>query len=98
MIEITCREYYDSSFSVAIEGHAGYAEHGKDIVCAGVSALTGALAERVRALCFRNEIALESGHAYIMGSPEAYESFATVRDGYRLIQSSYPEYVSLNEG
>lgn len=28
---------------VTIEGHAGYAENGKDIVCAGVSALTQTL-------------------------------------------------------
>ncbi|MBR5290398.1 MAG: ribosomal-processing cysteine protease Prp [Erysipelotrichaceae bacterium] len=34
MIEITrCND------SITIKGHAGYAEHGKDIVCAGVSAL-----------------------------------------------------------
>lgn len=41
MIEVrffTDREGSITSFSV--EGHAGYAEHGKDIVCAAVSAIT----------------------------------------------------------
>ena len=35
MIEIT--EYKDG---VSIKGHAGYAPHGQDIVCAAISALT----------------------------------------------------------
>ena len=35
MIEITIGYGY-----VSIQGHAGYAEHGKDIVCAAVSTLT----------------------------------------------------------
>lgn len=29
----------ESPFEYIIEGHAGYAEHGKDIICSGVSAL-----------------------------------------------------------
>ena len=98
MIEITCRRYYDESFSVRIEGHAGYAEFGKDIVCAGISALTGALAERVGKLCYRHEIDLQSGHAYITGSSEAYEAYSTVVGGYKLIESTYPEYVHVEEG
>ena len=32
-----------NSFLLACQGHAGYAEKGKDIVCAGISALCGAL-------------------------------------------------------
>lgn len=98
MIEITCKEYYDSSFSVRVEGHAGYAEHGHDIVCAGVSALTGALASRVGVLCYRHEIDVESGHAYIMGSPEAYEAYKAIQGGYELIANTYPEYVRMVEG
>ena len=32
-----------SNNQVTLEGHSGYAEHGKDIVCAGISALIPAL-------------------------------------------------------
>ena len=32
---------------ISVSGHAGYAEKGKDIVCAGVSALTRALQEYI---------------------------------------------------
>ena len=35
---------------ITIEGHAGYAEAGKDIVCAGVTALTENLVESIESL------------------------------------------------
>ena len=38
MIEIT-----HANGNITITGHAGYAEHGKDIVCSGVSALVQTL-------------------------------------------------------
>ena len=40
LIEIT-----QKNGSITISGHAGYAEHGKDIVCAGVSMLIQTLIE-----------------------------------------------------
>lgn len=33
----------DSRHTLSVKGHAGYAEYGKDIVCAGVSSLVQAL-------------------------------------------------------
>ena len=42
MIHINyCRE--GDRHRLAVDGHAGYAEHGRDIVCAGVSAISFAL-------------------------------------------------------
>lgn len=35
---------------IEIKGHAGYAEHGKDIVCAGVTALFQTLVKSIRDL------------------------------------------------
>lgn len=37
MIKVT---FKPNQKGIKIEGHAGFAEHGQDIVCAGVSALT----------------------------------------------------------
>lgn len=45
MIVVTRR-----SDGFTIEGHAGYAEHGKDIVCAAVSALTQTLIQSIEDL------------------------------------------------
>ena len=42
MIRINyCRE--EDRHRLTVDGHAGYAEHGRDIVCAGVSAISFAL-------------------------------------------------------
>lgn len=45
LIEVSVRED-----GIAIEGHAGYAEVGKDIVCAGVTALTQTLIKSIEDL------------------------------------------------
>ena len=45
MIEITQYKY-----RVTITGHAGYAEHGHDIVCAGVSTLVQTLIQSLQKL------------------------------------------------
>jgi uncharacterized protein len=38
------------NLKIDVRGHAGYAEHGKDIVCAGVSAITQAAILGLQAL------------------------------------------------
>lgn len=43
---------------ITIEGHAGYAEAGKDIVCAGVTALTENLIDSIESLT-KDEIQYE---------------------------------------
>lgn len=40
MINITVARKHKNVIGLTVEGHAGYAEYGKDIVCAGVSAVT----------------------------------------------------------
>lgn len=45
MIEIHCAQH-----KITITGHAGYAEPGKDIVCAGVSALVQTLIQSIETL------------------------------------------------
>lgn len=40
MIDVFIRKSGDHYTKFRVEGHAGYAERGKDIVCASVSALT----------------------------------------------------------
>ncbi|MDX8417915.1 ribosomal-processing cysteine protease Prp [Absicoccus intestinalis] len=46
MIHITIK--YDEWFDIQIEGHAGYAPKGKDIVCAAVSALYQTLVQTIQ--------------------------------------------------
>jgi len=51
MIKVTIRRAADGSIrAVEVKGHAGYADPGKDIVCAGVSAVTVGTVNAVEAL------------------------------------------------
>ena len=47
MTKVFYREYYDNTL-IVIEGHSGFAESGKDVVCAGVSALVFTLVNCIR--------------------------------------------------
>ena len=40
-------EWSKEKFELNVVGHAGYAEHGKDIVCAAVSVIVGMLVNEI---------------------------------------------------
>ena len=86
--------------TISVDGHAGFAEEGKDIVCAAVSALTYAL-----------EVAI-SLHPTYKGKASRYASIAhfyaeigwrgrkamqTIAEGLQLIAEQYPQYVKYEE-
>ena len=87
-------------------GHAGSGEKGKDIVCAGVSALVIALTERISDLECEHlirvesfyiadgEISLEISWQDAFGRAAALGVFETVRAGLTRIAEMYPENVS----
>ena len=91
--------------SLRLEGHAGHAEIGKDIVCSSASILAYTVAsfvieaEQRGDLLTEAEIRLDSGDTLIECEPseEAYEAvrymylFATI--GYSLLAETYPQYV-----
>ena len=90
--------------SLRLEGHAGYAEHGKDIVCASASILAYTVAQFVK-LANENgdfttppDIVLNGGDAFVCceHTQEAKKMFDFAELGYRLLQHNYPQYVRLN--
>ena len=95
--------------SLRVEGHAGYAEHGKDLVCASASILAYTVAQYVRIaeehgnLISPSEMKLEEGDAFISCEPnnfitmEARHMFEYAKLGYRVLQHNYPQYVRLME-
>lgn len=90
-------------------GHAGYAQPGQDIVCAGVSALAFAAAEYLTQMQTWNKldqdpvILLEPGEIRLECSPkitaqeEAEHVFRMLEIGCRLIAQSYPNNVSVED-
>ena len=95
--------------SLRIEGHAGYAEEGKDIVCASASILAHTVAHKVGLLdrfgAFKEPatIKLESGDTEITCVPPdsdlLYHSLRGIYEfagtGLCLLAQNYPQYVEV---
>lgn len=93
---------------VTVEGHAGYAERGADILCAAASILLHTLAGAVRRLSERGlaediSVTLRNGAGEVVCTPVAEFDCAVtaVMDsivlGFRMLASDYPEYVSFEQ-
>lgn len=81
--------------TLTVIGHAGYAPHGSDIVCAGVSAITfaliGYLSNRADDPC----VSVENGEVLVScnGEDNAFEMALT---GYKQHSEKYPQYVEVH--
>jgi uncharacterized protein YsxB (DUF464 family) len=103
MITVTFTER-GKNLSLRLEGHAGYAEYGNDIVCASASILAHTLALIVEMHGFDVNINLESGNTTIECRCTDHPMMDVVRDafnfanvGYALLAHNYPQYVRLIE-
>lgn len=102
MITVTFTEK-GRNLSLRLEGHAGYAEHGKDIVCASASILAYTLASIVDSFDEVNSVIdMTSGDTTIRCKCEDEQTFRKVADvyyyakrGYALLAQNYPQYVRL---
>ena len=108
MIKVTFTEE-GNKLSLRLEGHAGYAEHGKDIVCASASILAFTVAQFVMEAEHKGdlkapaEVKVEGGDAFISCEPTE-EGFSMMQNmylfakiGYALLQHNHPQYVRLIE-
>lgn len=103
MIKVTFTEE-GKKLSLRLEGHAGYAERGKDIVCASASILASTLAAIVESFDeVKPNINLAEGNTTIECECEDEQTFIGVKNvynytaiGYVLLQYNYPQYVSLH--
>lgn len=90
--------------SLYVDGHANYAENGKDIVCSAVSCLCISLANTLLATgvdkgCFR----IEDGSFYVSATiveNRAYAegAFDMAVNGLQMIAEQYPDHVVFTSG
>ena len=97
----------DNKLTLKLDGHAGQADIGHDIVCASCSILAYTVAQLVKVaeaqgdLKNAPEIKLESGDAIISCEPidEARNgllaAYMFAETGYNLLAHNYPQYVDL---
>lgn len=93
--------------SLRVEGHAGYEEHGKDIVCASASILANILAVTIlefdEGYKVDSIVDLTSGDTTIVCECKDDVTYQTIASafhytklGYALLEHNYPQYVRLN--
>lgn len=101
-------KYDAENYTLEVEGHAGYEEPGKDIVCSAASILAYTLAQN---LMFEEEDGnvqdlctfLEQGNAKISCRPaEGKEEeisciFSVIRTGFLLLGTNYPKFINFSE-
>lgn len=108
MIKVTFTES-PQKLSLRLEGHAGYAEVGKDIVCASASILAYTVARYVEyednqgTLKAPAEIKLESGDAVVSCEPKdeilkwLWDAYQFAKMGFLILANNYPQYVEVIE-
>ena len=93
-----------SASELRVEGHAEYAKCGRDIVCAGVSALCGALSAHLSELEKAGKVAvkelmMQKGRFYCrlwdLGGRCGRSAVEQTCAGLTLIAEGYPEHLSL---
>lgn len=99
--------YEPEKYTVTLIGHADYDERGKDIVCAGITALTEAMLQRVKGRrIFQPAYGVHRKKAIVhvhltprtkYAAEMAREMLSTVCAGYREIARLYPDYVKFEE-
>jgi len=98
---------YWSRMRMEVDGHAGGGEKGKDIICAGVSALVGALVGALQDAEKRGRCDMDyeskDGHAVVWADPsmgcsnEVRAYFRMCIKGMRMIAEEYPGNVKMEE-
>lgn len=109
MIKVTFTETPEK-LSLRLEGHAEYAEHGKDIVCASASILAYTVAlyveyeDKQGNLKAPAEIKLESGDSVVACEPKEdtlkwlWDAYQFAKMGYLILAQNYPQYVEVTDG
>ena len=98
--------YDEKNYTLTIDGHAGYAKKGQDIVCAGVSTLAYTLSSYLQKMNKEQRLiyfyaTLNDGRATIECLPkdnfidEVSLVYDVVMNGLESIMRSYPDNVSI---
>ena len=99
------RAYYTEDkgkHELTIRGHAGYAEHGKDIICAGVSAivyaLLGWIEQHEDELTELEDVIVEDGQVFIAcaGNDNVNTAFQVAMTGLQMMAGAHPDYVYID--
>lgn len=98
MTHVTYFEQSDE-ISIEVQGHSGYAEFGKDIVCAAISVLLQTLVYHLEDNADYMDSNIDNGYVFCYArGGDARVSFDTILTGLQLIESQYPDYIEIEKG
>jgi hypothetical protein len=94
---MTTIDINDQAQMIRVKGHSGYAEAGKDIVCAGISALTWTLAGALHKLGALTFVEEKDGDVLLCykAFPEALPYVDMFNTGAEMLEYKYPENVKV---
>lgn len=101
-IKVTSVPYIKEKIArVQIEGHANYAEHGKDIVCSSVSVIVQHTIQACELIKVAMNVTMEEGKVDVFISNlvdrEGQLLWQSAVNTFRQIAEQYPDYVKLEE-
>ncbi|QUO37943.1 ribosomal-processing cysteine protease Prp [Dysosmobacter sp. Marseille-Q4140] len=95
-----CSDPTEDAYNLRIEGHAGYAPEGQDIVCAAVSALAlslhGWLAAHPEICLWASRDSGGSARFLFHRTPGSRAVYEMLSAGLSSIAAEYPEYVRIS--
>ena len=101
MIKVNVREHAGMIQSIHISGHAEYADHGKDLVCAGVSSIGVGLLNALSEMCEDScECSMHEGDIQIQVIKENTENQIILNTGIIQLQTmeqSYKNYIHITK-
>ncbi len=99
MIKIRVTEKNDHIQKISISGHAGYAEKGKDLVCAAVSGIAFGLCNAVDVMIPDAKIEVKENNIVIMLENLTSETDLIMKTGliqFQTVEESNKDYVKMN--
>jgi uncharacterized protein YsxB (DUF464 family) len=107
MISVTIQERNNEEKEITVSGHAGFADHGEDIVCAAVSVLTISILNGLTEIIGRSDLeeVVEEGYVRFVVPQVDDRSVRLKTDtlistyllGIRGIKEAYGDYIQLEE-
>lgn len=103
MTKINIKRQGDS-YEITLEGHAGFREAGKDIVCAGISTLAFTLINCLKNLKEREQVDDFSfiqrdgmlNISFTGGSTELRTTWETINIGFLMLEKNFSEFISIS--
>ena len=84
------------TFILECRGHAGFADAGNDIVCAGISTLTQTLVAYLPEITLDFDYHIESGELFCYGrGQQAMQAFEMTLIGLKMLESQYPQHLMI---